>query len=106
MSRPSKTMVPAPGSTEPLIALRRVDLPAPFVPRRATISPSRTSKSTPKRTWVLPYDTSTPRATSILGSPFSREARTSDWVADAAHTREMSLRMKRPAVAMITAPIA
>ena len=34
----------------PLIAFSSVDLPAPFVPSSATISPGRTSMSTPKST--------------------------------------------------------
>ena len=53
MSRPSNTMVPAMGSTNPEMALSSVDLPAPLVPSRAMISPWRTSRSTPKRTWTL-----------------------------------------------------
>ncbi len=40
MSRPSSTMAPRSASTTPLIALNSVDLPAPFVPSSATISPS------------------------------------------------------------------
>ena len=40
MSRPSSTMAPRSASTMPLIAFSRVDLPAPFVPRSATTSPS------------------------------------------------------------------
>ena len=60
MSRPSKKMAPPTGSTRPLMALSSVDLPAPFVPRRATISFSFTSTSTPKRIWTVSYLTSTP----------------------------------------------
>ena len=40
MSRPSKTTAPRSASTTPQMALSRVDLPAPLVPSRATISPS------------------------------------------------------------------
>ena len=54
MSRPSRVIRPAAGSMSPEMALSSVDLPAPLVPRRATISPSSTSKSTPKRTWTGP----------------------------------------------------
>ena len=46
MSRPSKTMAPWSASTTPPIARSRVDLPAPLVPSRATISPSPTSMAT------------------------------------------------------------
>jgi hypothetical protein len=53
MSRPSKTMAPPLASTSPEMARSSVDFPAPFVPRRATISPSSTSKSTPNSTWTL-----------------------------------------------------
>jgi hypothetical protein len=40
MSVPSKVTVPRSGGSRPVMHLKRVDLPAPFVPRRATISPS------------------------------------------------------------------
>jgi hypothetical protein len=52
MSRPSNTMAPADASWVPEMARSSVDLPAPLVPSRAMISPSVTSKSTPKRTWT------------------------------------------------------
>ena len=39
MSVPSKTMVPLEGSTWPAIALSSVDLPAPFAPMTARVSP-------------------------------------------------------------------
>jgi len=54
MSCPSSVIFPAVGVISPDTALRSVDLPAPLVPRRATISPSVTSKSTPKRTCTGP----------------------------------------------------
>ena len=50
MSRPSKAIDPAMGSTSPEMALSSVDFPAPLVPSRATISPSCTSRSTPNST--------------------------------------------------------
>ena len=50
MSRPSKTMAPWSASTTPPTARSRVDLPAPLVPSRATISPSPMVMSTPGRT--------------------------------------------------------
>ena len=51
MEAPAKTMRPATFGTRPLIARRVVDLPAPLLPSRATISPSFT--------WsVRPFSTS------------------------------------------------
>ena len=49
MSSSLNVTVPAVGRTRPQMPLSNVDLPAPLVPRSATISPSTTSKSTPKR---------------------------------------------------------
>ena len=49
MSSPLKVTVPAVGRTRPQMPFSNVDFPAPLVPRSATISPSMTSKSTPKR---------------------------------------------------------
>jgi hypothetical protein len=40
MSSPAKVTVPAVGSSRLVMHLKSVDLPAPFVPSRATISPS------------------------------------------------------------------
>ena len=42
------------------MARNRVDLPAPLVPSRATISPRCTARSMPKRICTGPYDASTP----------------------------------------------
>ena len=53
MSRPSKTTAPLLACTSPEMALSRVDLPAPLVPMRATISPSSTSMFTPNSTCTL-----------------------------------------------------
>ncbi len=50
MSRPSKTMAPLSASTTPPIARSSVDLPAPFVPTMATISPSPISIATSEST--------------------------------------------------------
>ena len=50
ISRPSNMTAPLSASTTPQIALRRVDLPAPLVPSRATISPWATSRSTSRKT--------------------------------------------------------
>ena len=49
MFSPLNVTLPAVGLTRPQMPLSRVDFPAPLVPSRATISPSATSKSTPKR---------------------------------------------------------
>ena len=54
MSRPSKITAPLSASTTPQMALSSVDLPAPLVPSRATISPSSISKSTSNSTCTLP----------------------------------------------------
>src|SRR6266581_1952008 len=55
MSCPSRRMRPAMGRMKPLIVLSAVDLPLPFAPSRATTSPRRTARSTPRRTWMCPY---------------------------------------------------
>src|SRR5688500_13317339 len=56
--------------------LRRVDLPEPDWPTRATISPARTSSETERRTGVrasrLPYALSTLRRRMIGSSPATR----------------------------------
>ena len=54
MSSPSNTTVPPLGPSSPQMPLSSVDLPAPLVPSRATISPRPTSKSTPKRICTRP----------------------------------------------------
>jgi len=104
MSRPSNTMAPADGSARPVTAFRNVEYPAPFVPRRATISPSSISRSTPKSTWVEPYFTSTPRATSSLASPRSRDRIASARARADARTRAMSAATKAPPEARIPEP--
>ncbi len=47
MSRPAKVMWPSRARGLPKIVIISVDLPAPFAPMSATISPSPTSTSTP-----------------------------------------------------------
>ena len=69
MSSPLKVTVPAVGRTRPQMPLSKVDLPAPLVPSSATISPSRTSKSTPKRICTWPYAMSTLRHDNREPSP-------------------------------------
>jgi hypothetical protein len=46
---------PFSGFNRPEIALRVVVLPAPFVPRRATIFPFGTSSETPRSTWTMSW---------------------------------------------------
>src|SRR3954463_14151627 len=47
MSSPAKRMLPESGSSMPVSWLMSVVLPAPFGPMMASVSPSRTSRSTP-----------------------------------------------------------
>jgi hypothetical protein len=47
MSRPAKVMRPSRARGLPKIVIISVDLPAPFAPIKATISPSSTSRSMP-----------------------------------------------------------
>ena len=54
MSTPCRRTDPRVGSPSPEIARSSVDLPAPFTPSSATISPSSTVKSTPKSTCTCP----------------------------------------------------
>ena len=55
---PFSRTTPRSGTASPLITRSAVDLPAPFVPSSATVSPFWTSKSTPKSTWTGPYEKS------------------------------------------------
>src|SRR5262252_8808321 len=50
----------------PMMHLISVLLPLPLVPRRATVSPSRTSIETPCSTRTAPYPASTSRTTILL----------------------------------------
>src|SRR5690242_8517131 len=54
-SRPRNSMLPSRRGTRPMIDLSVVVLPAPLRPSNVTTSPSRTSKSTPCRMWLSPY---------------------------------------------------
>jgi hypothetical protein len=54
MSRPSKTIEPERARGVPQTVMMRVDLPAPLEPIRVAISPLPTSRSTPRRAWILP----------------------------------------------------
>ena len=51
---PSTAMSPASGRYRPVMILISVDLPAPFSPTRAWISPGRRSSETPRSAWVEP----------------------------------------------------
>src|SRR5439155_4568417 len=55
MGTPAKMMQPRDGRSRPEIARLRVDLPAPFEPTTATISPCCTVRSTPCRISAPPY---------------------------------------------------
>ena len=48
MSCPLNRIVPLLAGTTPMIALMRLDLPAPLAPTRSTVSPSWTSMDTPR----------------------------------------------------------
>ena len=51
---PLSRTTPRSGTASPLITRSAVDFPAPLVPSSATVSPFRTSKSTPKSTCTGP----------------------------------------------------
>jgi hypothetical protein len=52
ISSPPNRNVPSSGGKVPEMTLIRVDLPAPFSPKRTCNSPARTSKSTRSRAWT------------------------------------------------------
>ena len=54
MSWPSKVIVPERARGLPQIVIISVDLPAPLAPISVTISPSLTSRSTPRSAMILP----------------------------------------------------
>src|ERR1700689_1950378 len=63
-SWPASLMLPCRASISPTSDLRKVVLPAPLVPNSSTVSPARTSRSTPHSTCIVPYPASTPCAVS------------------------------------------
>src|SRR5580704_8062447 len=67
MSRPSTNTRPAVGCRCPLMRLNSVDLPAPFGPMTAAISPSATARSTSDTARQPPNDLERPRTSSICG---------------------------------------
>src|SRR5271166_2488251 len=64
-SRPRNTMLPSRRGTRPMIDFSVVVLPAPLRPSSVTTSPSRTSKSTPCRMWLSPYQALSPFTSSM-----------------------------------------
>src|SRR5918992_1887060 len=65
---PSSSIVPASGSISPARTFARVDLPAPFSPQRARISPRRTSRETPRTARMPPYDLAMPDSRRRIGA--------------------------------------
>src|SRR3954468_17858845 len=61
MSWPLSRISPLRRRITPMMDFRVVVLPAPLRPRSVTVSPSRTSRSTPCSTWLSPYQACSPR---------------------------------------------
>src|SRR4051794_27515192 len=72
-SRPRYRMLPSRRGTSPMIDFRVVVLPAPLRPSKVTTSPSRTSKSTPCRMWLSPYQAFRPATLSMRSSQISSD---------------------------------
>ena len=105
MSRPSKMHGAAVGRRPGRdTALSSVDLPAPLVPSRATISPSAMSRSTPKSTWRLAVATRRRRGTAAAPVGPPTPARRSDWASAVWRTRSMSPATNWPPEARMKAP--
>ena len=51
---PSSRISPPEGLSSPMMHFRRVLLPAPLAPTRATVCPAATAMSMPKRAWAAP----------------------------------------------------
>ena len=68
MSTPSNDTLPWYGVKRPDAVRSIVDLPAPFVPSSAMVSPRRTSRLVPNSTCSCPYATSTLRNASATGA--------------------------------------
>src|SRR4051794_34204194 len=68
VSLPRNFTLPSRRGTTPMIDFIVVVLPAPLRPNRVTTSPSRTSKSTPCRIWLSPYQAFRPFSSSIDSS--------------------------------------
>ena len=63
---PSNVIVPVFGRNKPETVRSVVVLPAPFAPRSVTISPSSTSKLTPRKASMPPYATRMPSTCSSI----------------------------------------
>src|SRR3954447_13118061 len=61
MSWPFRRISPLRRRITPMMDFSVVVLPAPLRPRSVTVSPSRTSRSTPCSTWLSPYQACSPR---------------------------------------------
>ncbi len=66
---PAISTTPSSGTTVPLAMPSKVDLPEPFSPRTAWISPARTSSDTLLLAWTGPYRLETPRSERTVGAP-------------------------------------
>ena len=66
LESPLMVIVPASGVMSPKICLTRVDLPAPFSPRRATISPRSTRSEMSWLAWTVPKDFDRPSISSSV----------------------------------------
>src|SRR4029450_3558260 len=64
IARPRRRSSPASGCTAPVTTLTSVDLPAPFSPTSAWISPLLSSKEAERSAWTPAYALATPRAAS------------------------------------------
>src|SRR4029077_7976500 len=62
---PRYCTLPSRRGTRPMIDFSVVVLPAPLRPSSVTTSPSRTSKSTPCRMWLSPYQALRPFTSSM-----------------------------------------
>src|SRR5262245_22088651 len=64
-STPSSVMRTARAGSNPMMLLRKVVLPTPFLPIRQTTLPVSTWRETSHRIWLSPYATSRPSTSSI-----------------------------------------
>ena len=65
ISAPRNFTLPSRRGTRPMMDFIVVVLPAPLRPSSVTTSPSRTSKSTPCRIWLSPYQAFRPLISSM-----------------------------------------
>src|SRR5512147_980709 len=69
MSSPKNRTVPAVGMKSPVMALNKVVLPAPLVPRMARRSPARIVRSMPSSATKAPKLRRTPRSSRAFAAP-------------------------------------